>query len=150
MEPIVYVMQFEGEGQPAEAEGGIRVACRAHGCTISTGVGSGGEIRSRFQNAGSEIAEFSSLVVPSGDGVFRETGSISFHDGESVLNFESVGDGRLEETPGNGVQQGAAIWKITSGSGTLEGATGFITSNFTITNGRHVLDHQVGLLYLNP
>jgi hypothetical protein len=149
MEPITYVMQFEGEGRPDETEGGIRVSCRAHGCTISTGVGSGGEIRSRFQKAGSEIAEFESLVVPCGDGVFDETGSVSFHDGESVLKFETVGKGQMTQAPQEGVQRGAVIWRIVSGSGNLAGATGYITSNFTLTDGRHVLDHQVGMIYLN-
>ncbi len=149
MDPITYVLQFEGEGTPDETEGGIRVSCRAHGCTISTGVGSGGEIRSRFQKAGSEIADFHSLVVPCGDGLFDETGSISFHDGESVLTFETVGKGHMSEAPGKGVQRGAVIWRIVSGSGALSGATGYITSNFTLTEGRHVLDHQMGLIYLS-
>jgi len=148
MEPITYVMRFEGEGEPAEAEGGIRVRCRAHGCTIATGVGSAGEIRSRFQTAGSELADFESLVVPCGDGLFDETGSISLHGGDSVLRFETVGKGTMTEAPGDGVQQGAVIWRITEATGELKGATGYITSNFTLTDGRQVVDNQVGVLYL--
>lgn len=148
MEPITYVMRFEGEGEPAEAEGGIRVRCRAHGCTIATGVGSGGEIRSRFQTAGSELADFESLVVPCGDGVFEETGSISFHGGDSVLKFETVDKGHMTEAPDDGVQRGAVIWRIVEGVGEFKDATGYITSNFTLTDGRHVVDNQVGLIYL--
>lgn len=148
MEPITYVMRFEGEGQPAEAEGGIRVRGRAHGCTIATGVGSGGEIRSRFHDTGSELAEFESLVIPCGEGVFKETGTISFHGGDSLLRFETLGEGRMTPTPHDHVQQGAVVWRITGGAGELTGARGLITSNFTLTEGRHVVDHQVGVIYL--
>lgn len=150
MEPITYVLRFEGEGAPAEAEGGLRVRCRARGCTIATGVGSGGEIRARFQDNGSDLADFESLVIPCGEGVFTETGSISFHEGESILRFETLGTGHMGPTPDDRVQQGGVVWRITGGSGKLTGARGIITSNFTLTDDRHVIDNQIGLIFLEP
>jgi hypothetical protein len=147
MEPIIYAMQFRGEGRPAEAEGGLRVSGRAHGCTITTGVGSNGEIRARVQAAGSEIAEFESLVIPCGEDVFEESGSISFDEGASRLRFETIGTGHLQATTQTGVQQGSVSWRIVEGTGQFEGATGLITSNFTLSDGRQVVDYQVGVIY---
>lgn len=148
MEPNTYVLRFEGEGVPDETEGGIRVRCRAHGCTIATGLGANGEIRARLQTVGSEIAELESLVIPCGESEFEESGTISFEGGKAGIRFESIGKGHIIEGAHEGLRQGTAAWRIVDGSGPFAGATGVITSNFLITEDRHIVDYQVGVIYL--
>lgn len=148
MEPVVYVMRFEGKGTPDETEGGLRIFARAHGCTITTGLGTHGEIRSRLQETGTALAELVSRVIPHGEGAFEERGSIAFGGETNRLDFATVGMGCIHPAGEDGVQQGTATWAVTGGTGPFEGARGLITSNFTITPARHILDYQVGVIYL--
>src|SRR5215831_4427841 len=61
--------------------------------------------------------------------------------GETVT-FETVGIGHLGPSPIPGLQWGAVIWRITTGDGTFAGATGYITSNFTVSAEGEVVDNH--------
>jgi hypothetical protein len=50
--------------------------------------------------------------------------------------------------PIEGWTTGAVVWTVTSGAGVLRGATGLITSNFTVSARGEVIDHHVARLYL--
>jgi hypothetical protein len=40
------------------------------------------------------------------------------------------------------------MWTVTGGRGRFEGATGLITSNFTVSAQGEVIDHHVARLYV--
>jgi len=47
-----------------------------------------------------------------------------------------------------GLQRGAVIWEVTEGAGQFAGATGLITSNFTVGAKGEVVDNHYVRLYL--
>src|SRR6266481_2700898 len=60
-----------------------------------------------------------------------ETGRIS-HDKAGGVTFTTAGHGVLGASGVDGLQRGAVIWEVTEGRGQFAGATGLITSNFTV------------------
>jgi len=64
------------------------------------------------------------------------------------LTFETVGTGRLGPSPVAGLQWGAVIWRITAGEGAFVGATGYITSNFTVSGDGEVVDNHYVRMFI--
>jgi hypothetical protein len=93
-----------------------------------------------------ETVAFESQVVLSGE-TFNEAGSIDY-SGHGKLTFETVGAGRLGPSPVAGLQWGAVIWRITAGEGAFVGATGYITSNFTVSGDGEVVDNHYVRMFL--
>ena len=65
-----------------------------------------------------------------------------------MLFFETVGEGAIGGSPEEGVSHGSIMWKITNGQGQFEGASGLITSNFTLDGSGTLTDNQLGVIYL--
>jgi hypothetical protein len=78
---------------------------------------------------------------------FREDGTIEF-DAENALHFRTLGTGHLAPSPNPGVRQGTVTWELDGGSGRFAGASGRITSNFTVTNEGDVADDHLGVIFL--
>jgi hypothetical protein len=78
---------------------------------------------------------------------FREDGTIEF-DAENALHFRTLGTGHLVPSPNPGVRQGTVTWELDGGSGRFAGASGRITSNFTVTNEGDVADDHLGVVFL--
>ena len=83
-----------------------------------------------------------------GDTTFDETGTITFGPG-AKLHFSTVGQGFLGKSPVAGVNHGAVIWKVDRGEGKLAGATGLITSNFSVNDRGEVDDTHVGIVFVD-
>jgi hypothetical protein len=81
------------------------------------------------------------------DGSLHGAGVISFGD-DDAITFRAVG--ALASTPDPLLRHGTAVLEVTGGRGRLAGASGFITSNFLLSNGGALTDHQVGLIFLRP
>jgi hypothetical protein len=79
---------------------------------------------------------------------FREQGTIVLGSG-SELRFRTLGTGHLAPSASPGVRHGTVTWELDGGSGRLAGATGRITSNFTVTDEGEVADEQLGLIFLS-
>lgn len=79
---------------------------------------------------------------------FREQGTIVLGP-ESELRFRTLGTGHLAPSASPGVRHGTVTWELDGGSGRLAGATGRITSNFTVTDEGEVADEQLGLIFLS-
>jgi hypothetical protein len=47
-----------------------------------------------------------------------------------------------------GLQRGAVIWEVTEGRGQFAGATGLVTSNFTVGSKGEVVDNHYVRLFL--
>ncbi len=71
-----------------------------------------------------------------------------FEDGHS-FTFDTVGEGRLGPSPNAGISHGCVMWRLVSGTGQFEGASGYITSNFTVGANGEVTDNQFGVLWVH-
>ncbi len=148
MPQIVYAMQFKGTASPVSGSPPtFKVAATSPSCSITSQAGPGG-LESNIQPMGSGRASFESQVTLTGDGSFDESGTITFGEGGNSLRFSTVGEGHIGPSPESGVNHGAVMWRVEGGEGQFEGATGLITSNFTFSEAREVVDNQFGLIYV--
>lgn len=122
MRDLVFAMELRGRGAPVEGRDGV---LQAH----TAGRGPTGE-----------TVSFTSEVVLHGE-TFNETGRIEYV-GRGAVQFETVGAGYLGPSPLADTQWGAVIWRITAGSGEFQGASGYITSNFTVSASGDVVDNH--------
>lgn len=99
----------------------------------------------RIELAADDEARLESELIVSNQGTFREHGTIAFPD--SVLRFRTLGTGRLGPAGDHG-RLGTVIWELDGGTGRLDGASGHITSTFTITADGRVTDEQCGEILL--
>ena len=81
------------------------------------------------------------------DGEFTEDGTIDFGEAGS-LNFSTIGTGWMGQSAEDGLTHGGISWKVDSGTGPLAGASGIITSNFTVSGAGEVTDNQWGVLFV--
>jgi hypothetical protein len=93
-------------------------------------------------------ASFESEVTVTGANSFVESGSIRFGDGQHLLRFSTVGQGYLAASAAPELRHGTVTWRVESGEGQFEGASGLITSNFTISSDGQVVDNHFGLLFV--
>ncbi len=148
MNKLIYAMQFVGQAAPVEGSPGVmRASTKAKSCTISTAVGPEGVAGTIAPSPGGE-ADFESQVTITGENSFLEKGLIRFGSGNNLLRFTTVGQGFLDASPEPNLQHGSVMWKIESGEGQFAGASGLITSNFTISGGGEVIDNHFGLIFL--
>ena len=146
MRRLEYVLQFKGQAGPVEGQEGVmRATTTAAACRITTEVGADGlACEVTYLEAGA--ATFESEVRTTGE-TFVESGTIRFGDAASV-RFSTVGAGALGESADPKLASGAIIWKVDEGDGQLAGATGYITSNFIVTDTGEVTDNQLGVFFL--
>ncbi len=83
---------------------------------------------------------FTSEVVLRGE-TFQESGRIEY-GGRGAVQFVTAGAGYLGPSPLPETQWGAVIWRLTGGDGEFQGASGYITSNFTVSAGGEVVDNH--------
>lgn len=146
MAQVIYALQFKGQAQPVEgSEGLLRAATEAPSSTIRSEVGAAGVTGAVEPIAGGD-ARFESEVQFLGPGVFQETGAIHFGAASSI-RFSTIGDGHLGASPEEGAQHGCVCWRVDSGEGQFAGATGLITSNFTVDAAGAVTDNHFGVLW---
>jgi hypothetical protein len=94
-------------------------------------------------------AAYANQVTFTSESTFRESGTISFGDGEGGLDVDTVGEGTLGPSADPEVLHGAVIWRITEGRGRFDGATGLITSNFLLRpSDGHFDESQVAVIFL--
>ena len=100
---------------------------------------------------GDSIAVMTNQATVDPDGLhFTECGTIKFGGDTNTLSFGSIGTGTLLGVPdADGFSQGIVMWKVNSGTGIFQGATGAITSNFLINlDTDELIDYHFYLLYL--
>ena len=115
--------------------------------TVTTVVGADG-VQGKIESAAGGQAQFESEVTLTGETSFLESGSIRFGDGNHRLRFSTVGQGYLADSPEPKLKSGAVMWKVEGGEGQFAGASGYITSNFTMDEAGHVTDNQFGVIYI--
>ena len=149
MKQVIYAMQFKGSAAPkAGVSGVILASTTAPSCTLSSIVGPGG-VAGTLQPLPSGTASFESEVTLGGEPSFTEAGTIRFGDSSHLLRFSTVGQGFLGKSPDASLQHGSVMWRVEGGEGQFAGATGLITSNFTLSATGEVTDHHFGLIFVH-
>ena len=145
MKQLVFALQFTGTASPT-GDGKLHAKTTAPGQTFRVSFGRSG-VQAAAEPSGGEAAAFESDVEMTGDGAFLESGTITYGSSGSV-RFKTVGHGILGPSPNKDLQRGAVTWEVVSGQGALAGATGLITSNFTVGAQGEVVDNQFAVLFM--
>ena len=148
MRQIIYVLQFRGKAAPTNKSGTVLKANTiAPSCAISTVVGSQG-VSGTLQPTSGAGATFQSEVTFTGETSFQESGTITFGETLHRLHFSTVGHGYIGLSADPQLKHGSVIWKIERGEGQFAGATGLITSNFSVSGTGEVTDNHFGVIFL--
>jgi hypothetical protein len=148
MKHIVYSMQFKGQAAPmAGSSTVLKATTSAPSCIVTTIVGPEGVNGSWKPTAGGQ-ASFESEVTVTGETSFLESGGIRFGEGNNRLRFSTVGQGYLGASPDPKLKNGSVTWRVDSGEGQFATASGFITSNFTISDAGEVTDNHFGVIFV--
>jgi hypothetical protein len=159
MRQIAYTMQFTGEVVPVGTSANVmKATTTAASCTWVSRIGPDGLHASLESTVGgqatfeSEVTFLggfeSSEVTSSGEAGFKETGMITFGEGNHRLRFSTIGQGYIGPSAEPNLRQGAVIWQVEGGEGQFEGAKGLITSNFTVSDAGEVTDHHMGVIFV--
>ena len=147
MKSLVFALQFRGSAGPVEGQAGqLQAKTSASSQTLRTILSETG-VEAAVDAAGGGSASFESLVQVVGEGTFQEPGTIT-HGTAGTVTFKTVGRGVLGDSGMPGLQRGAVIWEVTGGQGQFAGATGLITSNFSVGAQGEVIDNQFAQLFL--
>ena len=147
MRQIGYAMQFRGSAGPQEGkENELWAKTGSTTNSIGTALGAGGPTLN-IDEAGAQRASFTSNVQMLEDGSFTEDGTIDFGEA-GTLDFTTIGTGWMGPSAEDGITHGAIGWRIDGGTGPLAGASGIITSNFTVSGSGDVVDNQWGVIFV--
>ncbi len=147
MRQILYAMQFNGRAAPVSGSSNVlKAATSAESCTLTTAVRAEG-VSASVQPAPGDKAAFESEVTVTGESSFIESGTIRFGEGNHQLRFSTVGQGYLGTSADPKLRHGSVIWRVEGGEGQFSGASGLITSNFTISDTGEVIDHHFGVVF---
>jgi hypothetical protein len=146
MKQIIYAMQFKGKAGPGTSANVMKASTNAPSNTIATVVGAQG-VQGKIEPTAGSRAEFESEVTLAGETSFLEKGSIRFGDGNR-LHFSTIEHGYLGDSADPKLKSGAVMWRVDSGEGQFAGASGFITSNFTLSDTGDVTDNQFGVIFV--
>jgi hypothetical protein len=95
-----------------------------------------------------DLAFLESELRLHGTNGFDGTGVLLFgEDGDHTLKFSTISPGHFAPSAAPGVMAGAVGWKIDGGTGNFEGATGVITSAFTLTESGDLSEYHCGLVF---
>lgn len=149
MKELVFALQFRGKAQPVEGvEGKLAAKTTAAGQVLRTALTAKG-VQAKAESRPGPRATFESEVQMMVAGTFTESGRIRYGKAAAVT-FRTVGHGVLWASGVDGLQRGAVIWEVTEGRGQFAGATGLITSNFTVGSKGEVVDNHYVRLFLPP
>jgi hypothetical protein len=148
MKQVLYAMQFKGDAVPkAGASGVIAASTRATSCTLSSLVNPDG-VKGVLRSMEGGHASFESEVTLTGETSFQEVGTIRFGDEDHCLRFSTIRQGFIDKSPDPSLQHGSVMWRVDGGEGQFAGASGIITSNFTLSATGEVIDNHFGAIFV--
>jgi hypothetical protein len=147
MKQIIYVMQFKGKAGPGASANVMNASTTASSSTVTTVIGTDA-VQGKIESANGATAQFESEVTLTGDTSFLEKGTIKFGDGNNRLHFSTVERGYLGDSPDPKLKSGAVMWRVDGGEGQFAGASGYITSNFTLSDAGEVTDNHFGVIFV--
>ena len=125
----------------------MKATTSAGSCILTTTVSREG-VSTSLQPAAGGNATFESEVTVTGENSFMESGTIRFGEGNHRLRFSTVGQGYLGPSAEPKLRHGSVIWRVEGGEGQFGGASGLITSNFTISEEGEVIDRHFGVIFV--
>lgn len=140
---LTYALQFRGETVRTGLDR-FAAETRAPSCVFVTVVGREG-IDGRFEEVGVGEAVCTRELELHGDGSLTTAGEVTF-GGAAVITFHAVG--AISSSPDPRLRHGTAVYEVTGGRGRLDGARGFVTSNFLLSETGDLTDHHLGLLFV--
>jgi hypothetical protein len=147
MRAVVFALEFRGRAGAVSGSAHLRQArTTASSQTLTTVLGPDG-VHVRVDPIAGDTAVLESRVERFADGTFVESGTITYGAAGSIA-FETIGRGWVGTVPAGAGVVGGVLWRVREGTGGLSGAEGLITSNFTVSPGGEVTDHQFARLYL--
>lgn len=147
MQKIIYSMHFAGRTSPAaENPGVLKATTSATSCRFHTSIGAEG-VTTGYEAADGDMAFLESEITLNGSDAFSETGTVTFGDSH-LLRFGTAQQGHLGPSGVAGTMAGTVTRKVESGEGQFAGATGFVTSNFTISETGELNDYQFGVIFV--
>jgi hypothetical protein len=146
MKPIVFSLQFRGRARPVGSDR-LRLTLSAPSSAVISRVGPDG-VTTAFEDVPGAEAKLETELSFDDQAAFDDVGRIEFGRGH-VLNFRSVGLGRLWPSPDPNLRHGALVREVEGGAGQFAGAKGLITSNFFISDTGEVTDNDLGLIFVH-
>lgn len=146
MKQVIYVMQFKGTAR-RRVSGVITASTKAPSCTVTSLLSVDGITGTLLALPGGQ-ASFESEVTLTGETSFKEAGMIRFGDSKHYLRFSTIGEGFLGKSPDPTLQHGSVMWQVDGGEGQFAGASGIITSNFTLSATGEVTDNHFGIIFV--
>lgn len=102
-----------------------------------------------LEPAAGDLAFVETEIHLTGQNAFEGTGVLAFGDeGEHSLSFSTSKSGQLGPSGVPGVLAGAVSWRVNGGAGRFATASGFITSNFTVTEAGELNEYHCGLVFV--
>ena len=148
MKQLTYAMQFKGQAVPVQGQAGrLRATTSAPSALLTTIVNQKG-VEGEVEEIDGSRAHFTSEVAMTGEATFQESGTIRFGPNGHALRFVTLGEGHMGPSAEAGITHGSVIRRVEGGEGQFQGATGLITSNFTLSQEGVVTDNQFGVVYL--
>ena len=147
MKQLIYAMQFKGKAAPGTSPNVMKAATTASSNSLTTVVGADG-VQGKFELAAGGNAQFESEVTLTGATSFLEKGTIRFGERNNLLHFSTVEHGYLGDSADPKLKSGAVMWRVDGGEGQFAGASGYITSNFTLSDAGEVTDNQFGVIFV--
>jgi hypothetical protein len=147
MKQLTFALQFKGTGAPVPgSDDRLRARTTASSQAMKAVLDAKG-VQATVEPVDRTTAVFESEVRITGEGTFVESGSIAYGTAGQVA-FKTVGQGIIGPSGMDDLQRGAVIWEVTGGDGQFAGATGLITSNFTLSGKGEVVDNQFAHLFV--
>lgn len=147
MKQVIYAMQFKGKAAPGASPNVMKATTSASSNTLTTVVGADG-IHGKIEPTAGGNAQFESEVTLTGATSFLEKGTIHFGEGNNRLHFSTVEHGYLGDSADPKLKSGAVMWRVVGGEGQFAGASGYITSNFTLSDAGEVTDNHFGVIFV--
>ena len=147
MKQVIYAMKFKGKAAPGASPNVMKAATSASSNTLTTVVAADG-IHGKFEPTAGAKAQFESEVTLTGATSFLEKGTIRFGEPNNLLHFSTVEHGYLGDSADAKLKSGAVMWRVDGGEGQFAGASGYITSNFTLSDAGEVTDNHFGVIFV--
>ena len=145
MKQVFFALQFRGSASPLPS-GNLQAKTTARGQVLRTALEAGAS-RASVEELGGAAASFESEVQITGEGSFKEWGTITYGSAGRV-RFTTVGQGLLGPSGIEGLQRGAVIWEVTGGDGAFAGARGLSPRTSRWTEAGAVIDNHVAQFFL--
>jgi hypothetical protein len=138
LEPLVLTMRFTGHATPPAGEPPeLDVRSETGSVTVEGGEG-----------AGIDALSYETHVTFTSETAFTESGRVAVGRNGDALLISTVGEGYIGPSADPSILHGAVAWRIDRGEGTLEGASGLITSNFQLQSETgDVTEYQVAVIF---